>query len=153
MNRRDALIAFASSIAAATAFPVAAQVSIDQKLLALIGDTILPEDEFTPAASSVGAVQEVLEIVQGHSMLGQLMAFGLQWINSVQGIEFANRSHEDRERLLMAAAESDFNQIPGRFFHVFRVLLLEAYYSKPEALVGLPVNTAPQPQGYLPPWT
>lgn len=152
MNRRDALIAFASSIAAATALPVAAQTSIDRNLLNLVADTILPEDELTPSASAIGAVDDLLDMVQGHQMLNQLMAFGLQWLNQVQGTAFAARSVEDRERLLLAAAESDFNQVPGRFFHVLRVLLLEAYYSKPEALGGLPVNQAPQPEGYLPPW-
>lgn len=152
MNRRDALISFASSIAAATVLPVAAQASIDRKLLNLVADTILPADELTPSASAIGAVDDVLEMVRGHQMLSQLMAFGLQWLNQVQGTALSTRSVEDRERLLLAAAESDFNQVPGRFFHVLRVLLLEAYYAKPEALAGLPINEAPQPEGYLPPW-
>lgn len=153
MNRRDALIAFASSIAAATALPVAAQASIDRNLMVLVADTILPKDDLTPSASEIGAVDEVLEMVQGHPMLQQLMAFGLQWVNQVQGRPFKSLSPEDREGLLLAASESDFNQVPGRFFHVIKVLLLEAYYSKPAALVGLPLHPAPQPEGYLPPWS
>lgn len=153
MNRRDALLSFASGIAAATAFPVSAQVSIDRPLLDLVSDTILPEDALTPSASAIGAVDDVLEMVQSHQMLQQLMAFGLQWINQAAGVPFAQLPTEGREQLLKLAQDSDFNQVPGRFFHVLRVLLLEAYYAKPETLAGLPLNSAPQPEGYLPPWS
>ena len=57
-----------------------------------------------------------------------------------------------RDEILAALAEADFNEIPGRFYHLMRAFAVEFYFSHPEAFAGYPLEPAPQPMGYPPPW-
>ena len=63
--------------------------------------------------------------------------------------EIIEGAFEDRAKYY---ADPDYNQIPGRFFHIVRAFAVELYFAKPEAISGYPLNPAPQPAGYLPPW-
>ncbi|MEE2946438.1 MAG: gluconate 2-dehydrogenase subunit 3 family protein [Pseudomonadota bacterium] len=153
MNRREALLAVAVGIASATAFPSNAQQRLDSKEFAYVCDVFLPADLSSASASQLGAADEVLELVLRNPLLTRLIASGLEWLNQVQQTPFENLSVDQQEAILAWAEQSDFNQVPGRFFHVLRAMLFEVYFSKPEALAGLPLNAAPQPEGYLPPWT
>ncbi|MFY0595026.1 MAG: gluconate 2-dehydrogenase subunit 3 family protein [Cognatishimia sp.] len=152
MNRRDALSALAASLAIQT-LPVQAQQRIDFEALKHVANTLLPRDELTPSASELGIVSEVLIAIDSQPLLYRLIAAGLGWLDQAGGRPFAGLTLEQQQQILAWAEGSDYNQIPGRFFHVLKSMFFEAYFSHPGALEGLALNEAPQPEGYLPPWT
>ena len=153
LNRRDALLALATSMAAGVSVPVSAQQTIPRELFDQVANLLIPADEMSPGASQLGVVDDVYEMVAGHPMLQQLFSYGFGWLDQVAGQPFLSLPALTQHQILSAASQSDYNQIPGRFFHVLRLFVIEVYFGHPEAVAGLPINPAPQPDGYLPPWT
>ncbi|GAA6207849.1 hypothetical protein NBRC116601_11420 [Cognatishimia sp. WU-CL00825] len=152
LTRRQALVASAATLATGLSYPVSAQAPISLAKLSFVADLILPKDALSPAASEVGAVQELQDMIKGQLNLEKLMSFGLAWLDHMAQGSFENLPSAQQIQILEIAQTSDYDQVPGRFFYVFRTLLIEAYYSQPQALAGLPLNSAPQPNGYPPPW-
>jgi len=152
MNRRDALFALAASLATQT-LPVQAQQRIDFDTLTQVANTLLPRDDLTPSASELGIVSEVMTAIDSQPLLYRLITAGLGWLDQVADRPFSALPAVQRQQILAWAEASDYNRIPGRFFHVTKSMFFEAYFSHPAALKGLALNEAPQPEGYLPPWT
>lgn len=151
MKRREALVAMAAPLLVGFQ-PAAAQPTVARGLLTHFVDLILPEDELSPSASALGVDAELGDAVRSHALLAQLFDYGLGWLDQAGGQPFMTLEPEAQQAVLTFASKADFNQIPGRFFAVARLLSAEIYFSKPEAIAGYPLNDAPQPEGYLPPW-
>ncbi|MFN7224756.1 MAG: gluconate 2-dehydrogenase subunit 3 family protein [Paracoccaceae bacterium] len=120
--------------------------------LGAVLDVLLPDDSVTPAATAVGIDRDLRDFLAENDLLTQLFGAALGWMDQISGGSFSTANPDVQHDLLSQMSESDFNQIPGRFYHIIRALAVEFYYARPEALAGLPLNPAPQPLGYPPPW-
>ncbi|QYK41861.1 MAG: gluconate 2-dehydrogenase subunit 3 family protein [Paracoccaceae bacterium] len=153
-SRRQVMVA---ALAAMAALPLATRIAASPSgeragTLAAFLDTLLPADDLTPAASALGLVQEVEGLAAEVPLFDRLIAYGTAWLDEVAGGDFAALGSDDRDRVAAWMETSDYDEVPGRFFHVMRTTAIELYYAHPEALAGLPVNAAPMPLGYPPPW-
>lgn len=130
-----------------------AQVSRNRSSLGAVLDTMLPEDSVSPSASAIDIDSALEDIAAANPLLNQLFDAALGWMDTVADRPFGDLPEETRIEILNFMEAADFNQIPGRFFHIVRIMACELYYSRGEAISDFPLNAAPQPLGYPPPWT
>jgi hypothetical protein len=121
--------------------------------LASFLDTLLPADGFGPAASTLGIDAEILGYAPDGSDLDRLIALGTGWLDGLDARPFADLPTTTRDDVLRFMERADRAQVPGRFFAVLRQFAMELYHARPETIAGLPLNPAPQPEGYPPPWS
>ncbi len=150
-SRRELLLTSVSAGLSGLCLPALAQQG-DVRTLGAVLDTLLPADEFSPSASDLGLEIEMERLIAGNDLLIRLFTIALDWLNSVDDRPFQDLDAARKVEILTAMAASDYNQVPGRFFHIVRALAMELYYARPEAISGFPLEIAPQPAGYPPPW-
>lgn len=154
-SRRAALAALAGGcLAAVTGLSAHAQApAIRKPALAAFLDTLLPEDAFGPAASTLGIAEEILAYAPQGSDLHRLIALGTGWLDGLDAPRaFADLPASTRHDVLRFLEQADRAQVPGRFFFVMRQFAMELYHARAETVADLPINPAPQPEGYPPPW-
>lgn len=115
-------------------------------------DTLLPSDASSGSASDLAIPNEILVESSNDPIYARLLQAGCQWLDLAAEGRFADASPRVREVIVAWAAESDWNQVPRRFYELLRQRALELYYSKPESWGGLPLTRPPQPIGYPEPW-
>jgi hypothetical protein len=115
-------------------------------------DTILPADDLSPAASALGVHGEILGFADEVAGLADFLRGAAVWLNATGDAPFQALPERDRVRVVEWMSQSDKSEAPYRLFEVVRMLAVEFYYAHPEAIAGFPLNEAPQPQGYPPPW-
>lgn len=115
-------------------------------------DCLLPADEFSPCATALGVDREVRDFLKENELLWRLVAAGLAWLDHQDERPFHALPPERQRMILDGARAWDANQIPGRCYHILRALAVEFYFAHPETITELPLNPAPQPAGYPPPW-
>lgn len=120
--------------------------------LGAVLDGLLPADALSPSATGLGVDDELRTFLAGQEMLTQLISLGLGWMDRIGGRPFRELSPMRQAAILAQMEASDPNHIPGRCYHILRALAVEFYYARAEALGGLPLDPAPQPHGYPPPW-
>lgn len=120
--------------------------------LGMVLDVLFPADDMSPAATTLGIDRDIAEFAATNPQLQRLFDLALAWLDQSEGQPFAALTADARAKALERMERSDFNQVPGRFFHILRALAAEFYYARPESLAGLSLNPAPQPLGYPPPW-
>jgi len=154
-SRRAVLMA-AISVGLSSAFgPALAQQSIEDTSLASLPallDILLPEDDVTPSATALGVDREKTGFIAENDRMVQLFAAALGWIDQLADRPFRDLTLAQQVEVVSFLEGADYNQVPGRFYHILRALAVEFYFARIEALAGLPLNSAPQPLGYLPPW-
>lgn len=154
-DRRRALIAgFAAGLMQAPLAGVlqAASDAVERTALDAFLDTLLPADAVSPAASALGIGDEILDLAAGSDLFVRLLALGSEFLNAAGPVPFAELPPDARHRVAAWMEASDYDQIPGRYFHLVRQSAVEFYYARPEAAAGFGLNVAPQPAGYPPPW-
>lgn len=129
----------------------ASRLSIEPTLVALL-DTLLPRDTLSGSASDLGVPNEILAESSRNALYNRLVHAGCQWLDHAAEGSFANASPQVREVIVAWAAQSDWNQVPRRFYELIRQRALGLYYSKPAAWGGTPISRPPQPIGYPEPW-
>jgi len=152
-SRRAFLVATLSTGLASVCGPATAQGSADLGSLGAVLDTILPGDDLSPSPSSLGIDRDIADIVTANPLLERLFGAALSWMDRLGDRPFRDLTDAQRIEILKFMESADFNQIPGRFFHIVRVFCCELYFAREEAIAGFPLNAAPQPLGYLPPWS
>ena len=120
--------------------------------LASVVDALLPEDDVSPSGSALGVDRDVADFVAENEMLTRLFETALDWMDSLGDDPFYNLPPSQQVEVLTFMESADFNVVPGRFYHILRSLAVEFYYARAEAVAGLPLDPAPQPNGYPPPW-
>ncbi len=130
----------------------AAIVDLDQTTFAAFLDVLLPRDPQSPSASELGVPAELIEIAKTVEPFYRLITLACTWMNDTGSAPFHALPEADKLKLVTWMSTSDFNQIPRRFFHLVRLSAVEIYYAPPGAIRGYPLNNAPQPEGYPPPW-
>ena len=118
--------------------------------LGAVLDRLLPADDLSPSATALGVEGEIAGFLGDEGPLLQLFTLALEWMDGLDGRPFRDLPPMRQAQILDAMAASDHDQIPGRFYHVLRALAVEFAYARPEALGGLPLHPAPQPEGYPP---
>lgn len=120
--------------------------------LASVVDTLLPADDVSPSASALGVDRDIAAFVAESDMLTRLFVAALDWMDHLADRPFQDLTPSQQVEVLTFMESADFNAVPGRFYHILRALAVEFYYARSEAVVGFPLNAAPQPNGYPPPW-
>jgi hypothetical protein len=122
----------------------------DLASLGAVLDTLFPSDALCPSATALGVDAKIREALGSEGPLLQLFTLAVDWMDGLGDRPFRDLPPARQADILEAMASSDFNQIPGRFYHIARALTVEFAYATPEALRGLPLHPAPQPEGYGP---
>ena len=130
----------------------AAAGEVDFATLEAFLDVLLPADDVSPAASQLGVTAELLDLAKSAELYQKLLSLGSDWLNQTGRGPFYTLSNANQNKVVAWMSTSDTDQIPGRFYQLVRQSGVEIYYSHPEAINGFPLNPAPQPNGYLPPW-
>jgi hypothetical protein len=120
--------------------------------LASVVDTLLPADDVSPSASALGVDRDIADFVAENELMSRLFDTALDWMDHLADRPFRDLTPPEQTEVLTYMENADFNAIPGRFYHILRALALEFYYARSEAVAALPLNPAPQPNGYPPPW-
>ncbi|WP_295537306.1 gluconate 2-dehydrogenase subunit 3 family protein [uncultured Thioclava sp.] len=120
--------------------------------LTSVVDTLLPADDFSPSASALEVDRDIADFVAENEMMTRLFVAALNWMDHLTDKPFHALTLSQQTEVLTAMESADFNAIPGRFYHILRALAVEFYYARSEAIVGFPLDPAPQPNGYPPPW-
>ena len=120
--------------------------------LAPVVDTLLPADDVSPSASALGVDKDIADFVAENDMMTRLFAAALDWMDHLADRPFRDLTPPEQTEVLTFMESADFNAIPGRFYHILRALAVEFYYARSEAVAGFPLDPAPQPNGYPPPW-
>lgn len=115
-------------------------------------DVLLPADDLSPAASALGIGAEITDFATESPLFERLLAAGCQWLDALDARRFAELPDETQTAVVTFMSTSDFNEVPRRFYHLTRLLAVEFYYARAEAIAGFPLAVAPQPAGYPPPW-
>ncbi|MFL4469610.1 gluconate 2-dehydrogenase subunit 3 family protein [Tateyamaria armeniaca] len=155
MSRRRVLI---SALAASLSSPAIAQQTaatvgqIDAQTLAAYLDVLLPADEHSPAASTLGIEADIIDFAKQVPQFQQLLAIGTDWLNTTGRGPFHTLSLVDQQRVVEWMRTADRKYVPGRFYLLVRLTGVEFYYAHAEATGGFDLNPAPQPAGYPPPW-
>ena len=154
-DRRAALLGLvAASLLPMSPHLVGAQTHSDKDAaLDAFLDILLPADADTPSASTLQIGAEIREIIPPDSLSWKLLNLGSKWLDSLDAQAFAAMPLETQTKIVTWMSTANVDEIPGRFYQVIRLFAVELYYARPEAISGLPLQVAPQPQGYLPPWT
>jgi len=113
---------------------------------------LLPRDVHTGSASDLKVDRILWVFAALDPRFSRLIDLGCLWLNMTGTGRFDDLSIADRNTVVEWMANSDWNQIPRRFYELVRQLAVEIYYSDPGALGGLPIKSPPQFLGYPPPW-
>lgn len=116
-------------------------------------DTLLPADEFSPAASELGINARVADKALGNPDYQKLLGAGCRWLNR-QARQRARRAFEDlgaadREHIVQLAEQAAEKTLPRLFFEHTREDAFMFYYGQPETWAMLDYPGPPQPRGFM----
>lgn len=116
--------------------------------LSIFLDTLIPDDNITPSASSAGVTEDILAFATNDKLFGKFIALGCQWLNLQTGVRFSELPDDARGRIIEWMSHTKKNSLPRKFFDITRHLAMGFYYRKHASWKGLPVSRPPQPFGY-----
>ena len=149
-RRRALLLMLSSGLVALLPQPGFAVSQTHFASLGAVLDTLFPADDFCPSATELGVDTMIFEALGAQGPLLQLFSLALDWMDTLKDRPFRDLPPTQQAEIIEAMASSDYNHIPGRFYHIARALTFEFAYAAPAALGGLPLHSAPQPEGYAP---
>ncbi len=141
--------------AAALTFPLPARAQlgvISPEALDAFLEIILPTHPTAPPASALNLGAAVLMDAQDKPLLLRLLIDGVAFLDTVGPAPFARLPSATQSQLVAWMAASDAGKMPAQFYHAMRSAALKFYYTNPAATASFDLKTAPQPQGYPPPW-
>ena len=132
--------------------PLADALAHHRPTLTALLDTLLPDDGVTPSASALGVDDDLHDFLLALPEVHEPVLAVFDWLDTVGDRRYFRLSAPLQLHLvdLMAGVAPDM--LEGWFYQSIRRAAIEFYYTKPEALVGLDLDAAPQPAGYMPPW-
>lgn len=136
----------------ASAFAAPKASAVERRTFSAFLDVLLPRDAYSGSASDLQVDNKLWVFAALDPRFMRLVELGCRWLNMTGQGGFGDLSVADQIRVVEWMSQSDWNQIPRRFYELVRQAAVETYYSEPAALAGLPINGPPQPLGYPPPW-
>lgn len=124
----------------------------EQTTLAAFLDVLLPRDDLSGSATDLRVDAQIWTLAENDAHFRRLTGLGCEWLDATGGPPFAELTTEQQIAVVEWMANSDWNQIPRRFYELVRQTALVAYYANPAAWRGMSIARPPQPLGYLPPW-
>ncbi len=112
-------------------------------------DTIVPADEWTPAASALQIPGAILDSTAADALAGQLLAAGCTWLDAACQGDFAAADEASQIAACQRMQGMPWDSPAGRFFHLLRNTLMAEYYARPESWRGLALDRPPQPLGFF----
>jgi hypothetical protein len=122
----------------------------ERAALAAFVDTLLPRDGLSGSATDLGIDQQIWTFSKTEPDFRKLLNLGCRWLDMTGGPPFSKLAGDQQFAVVSWMAQSDWNEIPRRFYELMRQISLELYYSNPKAWHGLPIQSPPQPVGYPP---
>lgn len=135
-----------------TAFAAARPNQNIRNTLAAFVDTLIPRDGVNGSATDLRIDEMLWQLSQSSDQFHRLLRLGCQWLNQTGGPPFDELLPEQQTMIVAWMAQSDWNEIPRRFYELVRQTTAELYFSQPTAWHGLAMTRPPQPFGYQPPW-
>jgi len=126
--------------------------ALEYKTLAAFLDVLLPHDDLSGSATELRIDEKLWELSEFDNRFRHLVLLGCRWLNLTGGPPFVELNMEQQVAVVEWMSNSDWDQVPRRFYELVRQTAIELYYSDPAAWTGLPLERPPQPQGYPPPW-
>lgn len=129
-----------------------ASTELEHKTFASFLDILLPRDELSGSATDLRIDDKLWEFSKSDPRFLHLIKLGCEWLNLTGGPPFAELGTEQQIAVVVWMSNSDWNQVPRRFYELMRQAAIEFYYSDSDVWNGLPIMQPPQPLGYPPPW-
>lgn len=137
-------------ISPALAAPVPS--ALDRATFAAFLDILLPRDILSGSATDLRVDEKLWLLSDSEARFRRLVVLGCQWLNMTGGPPFTDLVVEQQVAVVEWMSQSDWDEVPRRFYELVRQTAVEVYYSDPSAWRGLSIERPPQPLGYLPPW-
>ncbi|MEN8724853.1 MAG: gluconate 2-dehydrogenase subunit 3 family protein [Lentimonas sp.] len=116
-------------------------------------ETLLPTDQHSPGAGSLGVHLDILEIAKSKLQYQQLLKVGMLWADTEArkwgALNFADLPVEQAELLVGKTESMGLQAMPGLFFYHTLKDAKAAYYTRKESWSGVGFPHAPQPLGYI----
>ena len=112
-------------------------------------DTLVPADELTPAASTLGVPRAIVVDLAGDPLGERLLAAGCAWLDEACAGDFARATEAVRVAACERMQAMPWESPAGRFFLVMRNTVFALYYSESASWRGLALDRPPQPLGFL----
>lgn len=112
-------------------------------------DTLIPADEITPAASTLGVASAILADIDGDALAQRLLAAGCAWLDAHSAGDFTRADEATRVAACERMQAMPWESPAGRFFQVMRNTAMAAYYAEPASWRGLALDRPPQPLGFF----
>lgn len=119
----------------------------NEATLAAFVDTLLPEDELGPAASSTGAVDAVRRAFDGTHIRQAELQLLTAWLDLAGGGSFAGSSPERRHDIVQSLDRLHEDTIRWKIYRRARGAVMLHYYSSAERAIAAGLPGAPQPGG------
>ncbi|MFC3615472.1 hypothetical protein ACFORG_17080 [Lutimaribacter marinistellae] len=146
------LAAMGPLMAPVAAVAQAPDAVLRRETLGAMVSRILPGDGVTPSGEVVAIVSEIDTILVKSTDWSEITNNVTRWLND-GGPEFATRPIEQQDAVLAWMQDAGTQTPQGYYLALVRRLAIELHYSQPEARMGMALASAPQPDGYQPPWT
>jgi hypothetical protein len=111
-------------------------------------DTLLPQDEFGPAASSTGAVEQLMNTFSGSVIRQAELMLLIAWLNIDARGSFANASESARHQVVESIDQLPATTIRWRIYRRARASVMRHYFGSAERCTQMGLPGAPQPEGY-----
>lgn len=111
-------------------------------------DTLLPEDELGPAASSTGAVEIVQRTFSGSIVREAELRVLAAWLDFASGGSFAGASPQRRNEVVARLDQLNENTVRWKIYRRARGAVMLHYFADAGRAVAMGLPGAPQPNGY-----
>lgn len=129
-----------------------ASIFVFQPTLKALVDTIIPADEFGPAASQTGAVEHLCSAMKGRISSRIQIRAAIAWLNWQAGGSFAMASAKTKIQIVTELAQSPSGSNERRFYDWVRGQTMLHYYGSAARAQALGFVGAPQPTGHPDAW-
>ena len=116
--------------------------------LSALADTILPADEFGPAASQTGAVDAIKSGFAGRAYGAAELRLLVCWLDLCSFGSFANASQERRNRIVEQVSQLAPGTLRWRTYNRARAMVMRHYFGSARRCMAMGLPGPPQPAGH-----
>jgi hypothetical protein len=157
LNRREVMTLLLASM-----LPIRAHAQLQQPLrqpspepappvaeiMQALVDQLIPADEFTPAASTLGVDRYLIQLAANDPLYQRLLDRGSQWLNRQSRGSFSALTEPRQRRIIDWMEKTDPKSFPHLFYRRIRYDAMHHYYGQQASWQGLGLNHPPQPTGF-----